>query len=355
VLLFATVVLLNGETVMRWIGDHLGLGRTATLVWMVVQYPLAIGSVVALLWLQYYFLPNCRHQGKRYVWVGATVAAVLWLLATLLFRLYVQKFHALNPAYGAIGAIMVLLTWMYYSSFVLLAAGELNSELQTGTGRADAPGRTASDGDGRRAAKATPGRGSMARGKPGRGAIAGAAPGRGSIQDERHVAPTPGAERVAPRGVAASPVHLDERGIGNLMRDLATGAATLLREQLVLIRLELTRMARAVGFGTALVATGGVLALLGLFSTLAGLAFLAADQWLRDRYWLGALAITMVAGGLALWLMARGRRALSPARLAPTQTVETVREDLAVLRAALRSRGDGESRPAPVAAAPRRD
>ena len=61
---------------------------------------------------------------------GSTVATALWVGATLLFRFYVQRFHVLNPAYGAIGVIMVLLSWMYYSSFVLLAAGELNSELQ---------------------------------------------------------------------------------------------------------------------------------------------------------------------------------------------------------------------------------
>src|SRR5689334_10081994 len=135
----ATVILLNGEGIVSWLGAHLGLGRITTLIWTVVQFPLAIGALVAVIWLVYYLLPNCRHQDKRILIIAATIATVLWIAATLLFRLYVQKFNALNPAYGAIGAIMVLLTWMYYSSFVLLAAGELAAELQAGTGRADQP------------------------------------------------------------------------------------------------------------------------------------------------------------------------------------------------------------------------
>ena len=140
----ATLVLLNGEGVMQWVGTHLGLGRATTLAWTVVQFPLALAALVGMLWLQYLYLPDCRHLGKRYVLVGAVVATALWLAATLLFRLYVQNFHALNPAYGAIGAVMVLLTWMYYSSFVLLAAGELSAELQAGTGRI---GTSAARGD----------------------------------------------------------------------------------------------------------------------------------------------------------------------------------------------------------------
>src|SRR5947207_13259068 len=139
VIVASTVILINGEGVIAWIGARLGLKAITTLVWMIVQYPLAIGALVAVLWLIYYLLPNCRHHDKRILIIGALIATMLWIAATLLFRLYVQKFNALNPAYGAIGAIMVLLTWMYYSSFVLLAVGELTADLQAGTGRIDNP------------------------------------------------------------------------------------------------------------------------------------------------------------------------------------------------------------------------
>jgi membrane protein len=65
--------------------------------------------------------------------VVPSVASVLWIIATLLFRLYIAHFPP-NQAYGLIGGVIILLTWMYYSMFVVLIGGELASELQHGTG-----------------------------------------------------------------------------------------------------------------------------------------------------------------------------------------------------------------------------
>lgn len=130
VILVASVVLLNGEAVMGWIGDRLGLSRATTMVWSILQFPLAIAAIIGLFYIIYMYLPNTRRQKKSIVLFGAVLATTLWILATLLFRIYVQRFNRLNPAYGSIGAIMILLTWMYYSSFVLLAVGELNAEME---------------------------------------------------------------------------------------------------------------------------------------------------------------------------------------------------------------------------------
>jgi membrane protein len=81
----------------------------------------------------FYVLPNVR-QDWRKVLIAAVVTTVLWIVATLLFRLYVQNFASFNKTYGTIGGIIALLSWMYYSMFVVLAGGELASELHHGTG-----------------------------------------------------------------------------------------------------------------------------------------------------------------------------------------------------------------------------
>ena len=57
----------------------------------------------------------------------------------MLFRLYVQHFGSYNKTYGTIGGVIVLLTWMYYSMFVLLIGGELAAELHHGTGASEPP------------------------------------------------------------------------------------------------------------------------------------------------------------------------------------------------------------------------
>jgi membrane protein len=85
-----------------------------------------------MMWLIYYFLPNQR-QDKTQILVGAAAAATLWVVGTLLFRLYVANFGSYNKTYGAIGGVIVLLTWMYLTMLVILVGGELNAELHHGT------------------------------------------------------------------------------------------------------------------------------------------------------------------------------------------------------------------------------
>jgi hypothetical protein len=127
------------------------------------------------------------------------------------------------------------------------------------------------------------------------------------------------------------------RGIGGLLRDLADGGAALLRQELRLARVEIAAIGKAVGVGTALTASGAVLALLGAFALFTGIILLAGDQWLRDRYWLAALIGTVIAGGIAAWMARRGAAHLSPRRLLPDETVATLKEDKEWLKRQLTS------------------
>ena len=128
----ATIMLVGPEIIDFVVSLVPGLERTRT-VWLVVQYPIAFLLLVAMMWMIYYFLPNLR-QNKAQVLVGAVVASMLWVLVTLAFRAYVVNFGSYNKTYGTIGAVIILLTWMYLTMLVILAGGELNSELHHGTG-----------------------------------------------------------------------------------------------------------------------------------------------------------------------------------------------------------------------------
>lgn len=133
VLVTATLVLIGGEDIVDTIGSWFGLDRSTRSLWTIVQYPIALAMLVGLAWAQYLILPNLR-QNKWHALTGAIVTTLLWVLVTLLFRLYVQNFANYNKTYGTFGGIIVLLTWMYLSMLVLLAGGELASELHKGTG-----------------------------------------------------------------------------------------------------------------------------------------------------------------------------------------------------------------------------
>ena len=129
----ATYVMLAGEKSVAFLGNVMGMSTQTARAWTFLQFPIAFVLLTAFLWMVYYFLPYAK-QAKKQVLVGSVFAAILWVLGTLLFRLYVQNWGAYNPAYGTIGAVMILLTWMYISSVVILVGGELNSEIACGTG-----------------------------------------------------------------------------------------------------------------------------------------------------------------------------------------------------------------------------
>lgn len=132
ILILTTVIFLGGEDIANRVGGWLHLGAAFVTAWKIIQFPLALGGLFALAFVMIYFLPNLR-QRKAHAVVGAVVTTLLWLAATLLFRLYIQHFPP-NPAYGIIGGIIILLTWMYYTMFVILLGGEFASELHHGTG-----------------------------------------------------------------------------------------------------------------------------------------------------------------------------------------------------------------------------
>ena len=128
------------------------------------------------------------------------------------------------------------------------------------------------------------------------------------------------------------------RGLVALLRDLAEGSAELVHGEVRLARVELGAVASAAGRGTAFIAVGGVLFLLGTLATFTGLVLLIGDQWLpRDLYWVGALLFAVITGGVAAWLASRGRALLSPAALAPRETVATLKEDTEWLKHPLTS------------------
>ena len=127
------------------------------------------------------------------------------------------------------------------------------------------------------------------------------------------------------------------RSVGALLRELAEGSSVLVRQEVKLARIELQTLFRSVTRGTAMVASGGVLALLGVLSFFTGLILLAGDQWLRNQFWLAALIVAAIAGAVAVWFAKRALNLLSLDTLAPDQTVATLKEDKEWLKRQLTS------------------
>jgi membrane protein len=100
-------------------------------VWAVAQWPLAFLLIASAFWIIYYVLPSKDQSDcKKTLFKASAVAAALWLLATFAFRLYVANFSSYSATYGFIGAVIVLLLWMYVTSLVILLGGEIAAEME---------------------------------------------------------------------------------------------------------------------------------------------------------------------------------------------------------------------------------
>ena len=135
-LICATVLIVFGaqveHTVLHWLKmDPLltqlsGVARAASRG---ARYLVAFLTTVAVTCLLYFFGPY-RRQRWRYVWPGAVLATILWLLATAGFAWYVRNIGNYNVMYGSVGAGIALLVWMYLISVIALIGCEFNAEYE---------------------------------------------------------------------------------------------------------------------------------------------------------------------------------------------------------------------------------
>jgi membrane protein len=126
-MIVASVSLIMGPQ----IANTLQLWGAAELAWNILQWPLAFLFVAGAFFIVYYVLPNRDQSAFRgELFKASMIAAGLWLLATAAFRLYVANFASYSETYGFLGAVIVLLLWLYMTGVVALVGGEFASEME---------------------------------------------------------------------------------------------------------------------------------------------------------------------------------------------------------------------------------
>lgn len=126
---------------LHWIGhsrDGYQLSAPLELLWRLARYALAFCTTTFVMGLLYYFGPNHRPEvqcvrgsSSRFVrvWPGAFLATVLWMIATAGFAWYVgHRISSYNVFYGSVGAVIVLIIWLYLLACIALIGCEFNAE-----------------------------------------------------------------------------------------------------------------------------------------------------------------------------------------------------------------------------------
>jgi membrane protein len=106
----------------------IGLGSTAASVWSIARFPLAILAAMIMYALVYGFAPDISPRRIHWLSPGAVAGVLVWIAASVGFFLYVKNFSHYGAAYGAAGAVIVLLLWLWLSACAFLLGAELNAE-----------------------------------------------------------------------------------------------------------------------------------------------------------------------------------------------------------------------------------
>ena len=114
------------------IGRLLHVGHGAVLVWDIAKWPVLVILISLMFAVLYYFAPNAKHGGFRWITPGGLLAVLVWLIASAGFALYVANFGSYNKTYGTFAGIIVFLVWVWISNIAILLGAEFDAEIQRG-------------------------------------------------------------------------------------------------------------------------------------------------------------------------------------------------------------------------------
>jgi membrane protein len=310
-------LIVAGPTIAERLAASLGFGAVFEWTWKILQWPFAFFLVSTAVGLVYYFAPDAEQD---WVWItpGAVVGTLLWVIVSLLFKVYVTNVADYNATYGAVGGVIVLLLWFYISGLAILVGAELNAEIEHASPHGKDPGEKV----------------------PGQKKKIGAAAAR--VYKERlaahgrHpatpvVAPQPAAAFHAERRGHRMSTNTDARTLGEMFAELSRETRTLVQQELELAKTELTEKASAMGKGAAFIVGGGLIAYAGLLAIVAALVLILIAMGLPP--WAAALVGGLLAAGIGYLLIRSGLAALQPQALAPRKTIDTLKEDAQWLKA----------------------
>ncbi len=131
----ALTVFLYGDVLVQLVSNTIGLKPIFYWTWKIAQWPIALFFVSMVASIVYYAAPNLKQRRWQWFSPGALFATLGWVVASGLLRLYFHFFTSYAKTYGSLGAVMVLLTWLYVTGIMLLLGAETNMVFEVATVR----------------------------------------------------------------------------------------------------------------------------------------------------------------------------------------------------------------------------
>lgn len=126
----ALLVFVLSGPIAEAVGGLLGMSGVALTVWNVARWFLLAGIVVLVVAFLYHATPNIKQPRFRWLSIGALIAIVVSILASLGLSFYVSRFGTFNATYGALAGVIVLMLWVFIVNAILLFGAQLDCAIE---------------------------------------------------------------------------------------------------------------------------------------------------------------------------------------------------------------------------------
>ena len=130
-LIIALLLVISGP-VTEAVGNALGLGSAVQTVWEIAKWPVIAVVLILMIAILYYATPNVKQPKFRWMSLGALLALVLLVVASVAFGFYVTTFSNYAKNYGALAGVIIFLLWLWIANLALLFGAEFDAELERG-------------------------------------------------------------------------------------------------------------------------------------------------------------------------------------------------------------------------------
>jgi membrane protein len=129
-ILTALVLVMGGGKIADHLAVTYGLSTFFLFSWKALQWPIALAFMLLAFALIYFFAPDVSDQDWRWITPGSTIGVALWLAVSFAFKAYLHFFDSYSTTYGSLGAVIILMLWLYLTGLAVLIGGEVNSEIE---------------------------------------------------------------------------------------------------------------------------------------------------------------------------------------------------------------------------------
>lgn len=127
----ALSIVLGGSKIADYLASMYVIGRASAIAWKIIQWPIALAFMLLAFALIYFYAPNVRDQKWTWITPGSLAGVILWLAVSFAFKGYLHFFDTYSKTYGSLGAVIVLMLWLYLTGLAVLIGGEINSEVES--------------------------------------------------------------------------------------------------------------------------------------------------------------------------------------------------------------------------------